>query len=95
MNLPWLLYGFSLLLVLNTNVEGKRSHDAAKKTDDGSQSKRNSLKEKSARKLKAESKNDSSEITKRQFMYRPFDAGNYPILKPPPIRHFVVHHHAS
>ena len=95
MNLPWVLFGVGLLLVLNANVEGKRSHERRTKNADGSQSKRSSLKEKSAKELKEESKDDSSEITKRQFMYRPLNAGNYPVMKPPPIRHFVVHHHAS
>lgn len=34
-------------------------------------------------------------VTKRQFMYPAYGDPNYPILKPPPIHHFVVHHHAS
>ena len=94
MNLPWLLYGLSLLLILNAHVDARRSYATTKKTGN-LQSKRNSLKGKSIKKLRLKSKDDSSEVTKRQFMYRPYDGANYPILKPPPIRHFVVHHHAS
>ena len=97
MNLFWFLYGLSVLLALNANSEGKRTHGAHKK-DKRLQSKRNSIKGKGVIKkldLGSKDKDDSSEVTKRQFMYRPYDMANYPILKPPPIRHFVVHHHAS
>lgn len=92
MNLPWLLYGLTVLLVLRANVEGKHVNT---KKGNRLQRKRNSLKDNSSKKLDLGSKDDSPEVTKRQFLYRPDGMTNYPILKPPPIRHFVVHHHAG
>lgn len=90
MNLTWLFYGLSILLVLHTSVEGRRVDT---KKDNKLQRKRDRLK--GNKKLDLGSKDVSSEITKRQFLYRPDAMTNYPILKPPPIRHFVVHHHAG
>ena len=87
-----LLYGLNLLLILNTAVNGRRLRVAAEESDK-SERKSKSLKG-NHKKSRLGSKDDSSQISKRQFMFRPYMT-NYPILKPPPIRHFVVHHHAS
>ena len=94
MNLPWLFYGLTVLLVLCKDVEGRHGNT---KKGNKLQRKRDRLKgnNNNNKKLDLGSKDDSSAVTKRQFLYRPDGITNYPILKPPPIRHFVVHHHAG
>ena len=93
MNLSVAFYGLCFVLVVNGKVHGKRGLHGANKKASKLQNKRDGLKGNGIKDLG--SKGNTEDITKRQFMFRPYAAPNYPILKPPPIRHFVVHHHAS
>lgn len=97
MNSIWLLQTSISLLLLYTSAEGGRSHSVPKTNDRVVTKGFSAIDSRIKRKHKPFLKNSDAEssITKRQFMYPPYSDQNYPVLKPPPIRHFVVHHHAG
>lgn len=87
------IYLTCFLLVLTSHVHSKISNI---RKNENVRWQKEVKKKKLDSKVHLEYKNYSSEIKKRQLLYPPFNVfNNYPFFKPPPIRHFVVHHHAS
>ena len=97
MNTIWLLQTSVCLLSLYITAEGSRSHNVLKTKDRVLRKAFSTIDSRIKGRHKPFLKNSDAEspITKRQFMYPAYGDQNYPVLKPPPIRHFVVHHHAG